>query len=46
MEKTEYKIVEWYKEDIESLTKMEECLESMIGQRSGFNRTMNKIKIS
>ena len=44
--KLEYKMIEWYKKNINSLTKMEKCLESMIRQRSGFNRTMNMIKIS
>ena len=44
MEKTKYETIEWYKRDHESLIKKEENLESMLGQKSGFNRTMKKLR--
>ena len=44
MEKTKYETIEWYKRDHESLIKNEENLESMLGQISGFNRTMKKLR--
>lgn len=46
MEKTTYETIEWYKRDQDSLRKMEEKLESMLGQRSSFNNTMENIKIA
>ena len=42
--KTKYETIEWYKNDLDSLKKMEETLQSMIGKRCGFNRIMTKIK--
>merc|ERR1711874_844073 len=45
-EKTTYETIEWYKRDQDSLRNMEEKPESMLGQKSGFYNTMEKIKIA
>merc|ERR1711874_610223 len=43
--KPRYQIIEWYKKDPESLINMEKELESMLGNKTGFYHTMEKIKI-
>jgi len=44
--KPTYETIKWYKRDEDSLRKMEEKLESMLGQRSDFYNTMENIKIA
>ena len=43
--KTEYEVIEWYKKS-RIHKKMEKELESMLGNRTGFCHTMEKIKIA